>query len=211
MNNKRTLSKAGSIVSIVSWSINILLYIYLGYVLLVLISLISASGSGADASAVFALISTVVASLAISIVLLIYSIRILKFTKLDAKEFVAKKGTIIAIAVINILNALYGLFSLIGSEFDWTSAVSIVISLGLLASAVLLIVDFVKCQKEAQAEKLAEKAAATAEQENTTQTVVDVQVKEESVEDKIEKLNKMKADGLITEDEYNQMKSDLLK
>lgn len=34
MNNKRTLSKAGSIVSIVSWSVNILLYIYLGYVLL---------------------------------------------------------------------------------------------------------------------------------------------------------------------------------
>lgn len=119
--------------------------------------------------------------------------------------------TIIAIAVINILNALYCLFSLIGSAFDWTSAVSIVISLGLLASAVLLIVDFVKCQKEAQSEKLAEKAAANAEQENTTQTVVDVQVKEESVEDKIEKLNKMKADGLITEDEYNQMKSDLLK
>lgn len=211
MNNKRTLSKAGSIVSIVSWSLNILLYIYLGYVLLVLFSLINASGSGADASAVIALISSVVASLAISIALLIYSIRILKFTKLGAKEFVAKKGTIIAIAVINILNALYCLFSLIGSEFDWTSAVSIIIALGLLASAVLLIVDFVKCQKEAQAEELAEKATATAEQENTTQTVVDVQVKEESVEDKLEKLNKMKADGLITEDEYNQMKSDLLK
>lgn len=211
MNNKRTLSKAGSIVSIVSWSLNILLYIYIGYVLLVLISLMNASGSGADASAVTVLFLSVVASLAISIVLLISSIRILKFTKLDSKEFVAKKRTIIAIAVINILNALYCLFSLIGSEFDWTSAVSIIIALGLLASAVLLIVDFVKCQKEAQAEELAEKTAATAEQENTTQTVVDVQVKEESVEEKLEKLNKMKTDGLITEDEYNQMKSDLLK
>lgn len=211
MNNKRTLSKAGSIVSIISWSLNILLYVYCGYILLVLISLMNSSGAGADTSAVAVLISSVVASLAISIVLLIFSIRILKFTKLGAKEFVAKQGTIIAIAVVNILNALYCFFSMIGNEFDWTSAVSIVIALGLLASAVLLIVDFVKCKKQAQAEELAEKAAVAAEQENTTQTVVNVQVKEESVEDKLEKLNKMKADGLITEDEYNQMKADLLK
>lgn len=210
MNNKRTLTKAGGIVSIVAWALNILMCLYLGYIIMVLYAF--ASASDVDVMGYYSLlIGSTIGSLVVSILLLVYSIKVLKFTKLNCKEFVAKKGTIIFVAVVNILNFIYSIYSMIGVGFDWTSAVSLVIALALLTSAILILIDFSKAQKEANAEKLAEQTAQNIESANQTQTVVDAQVKEESIEDKLEKLNKMKVDGLISEEEYNQMKADLLK
>lgn len=213
MNNKRTLTKAGGIVSIVAWALNILLGAYLLGVLAYFMMVYSSMGV-MDPELQAALLSsviTVIIPLAISIILVVYSIRTLKYSKLDCKEYASKKGTILFVAIVNLLNVVYSIISMIDSGFDWTSVVSILIVLALLASAILILIDFSKAQKEANAEKLAEQTAQNIESANQTQTVVDAQVKEETIEDKLEKLNKMKADGLISEEEYNQMKADLLK
>lgn len=211
MTNKRTLTKAGAIVSIVSWSLNILLGAYLLGVLAYILMAYSSMGV-MDAEVQAVLLSTgitVIISLAISIILVVYSVRTLKYSKLDCKEYASKKGTILFVAIVNLLNVVYSIVSMFDSGFDWTSIVSILIVLGLLASAILIIVDFCKNNKELQAQELAEKTAQTEVQAQPE--VVNPEPVEETVEDKLAKLNKMKADGLISEEEYNQMKADLLK
>ena len=211
MANKRTLTKAGAITSIVAWSLNILLGIYVVAMLAYVISIAKAAGQLDESvqAVIITSVASIVVSIGISILLLVFSVKILKFARLDNKEYAAKKGTILFVAIVNLLNVVYSIISMAQDGFDWTGAISILIVLGLLASAILILVDYSKNNKELQAQELAEKAVAT--EVKAEPEVVNPAPVEETVEDKLAKLNKMKADGLISEEEYNQMKADLLK
>lgn len=97
MANKRTLTKAGAITSIVAWSLNILLGIYVVAMLAYVISIAKAAGQLDESvqAVIISSVASIVVSIGISILLLVFSVKILKFAKLDNKEYAAKKGTIL--------------------------------------------------------------------------------------------------------------------
>lgn len=213
MENKKTMTKTGSIMSIVAYSINIALLLYSSIILCLFITAIAGTNPDAETqvaiqSALLAFLPATLGAVAISIVMIVLCSKILKYSKLSAVEFDRKKGTIIFVICILFLHGVVGLYQSFDGIGEWTSYINIIISLMLIASGILLTIDFANNSKVANAQIAAEQQAKAAEVEKANAEAKVVE--SETLEDKLEKLNKLKTDGLITEEEYSKMKSDLL-
>lgn len=213
MEKKRNMTKAGGIMAIVAYSVNILLLLYSAFALYIVIAALAGSNPDAETQAaiqvaIMSMLPVVLGALAISIVMIVLCSKLLKTTKLSPLDYSKKKGMIIFIIVILFLHGVVGLYQSFAELSEWTNYLNIVISLILIASGILITIDFAKNSKEASAQMVAEqqaKADEIAKANEETKAVSD-----ESLEDKLEKLNNMKAEGLITEEEYDKMKADLL-
>lgn len=211
MENKRTLTKTGAILGIVAWSINILSLIFTGFFLLIAIDILIDINGSLPTSALSSIIKHVVAFV-ISIILIVYSAKSIKIANKDLPSFMKKKQTILFVAIVNLLNVCYNVFDLIdlfskNREINDTNtlilvASSIIVCLLLLVAGILMLVDVSKATKELNTLQTTPAVEETTEQK---------QIQEEPVEDKLAKLNKMKEDGLISQEEYEKLKSEMLK
>lgn len=211
MENKRTLTKTGAILGIVAWSINILSLIFTGFFVMLAIDIMIDINGSLPTTALSSIIELLV-TFVISIILIVFSAKSIKIANKDLQTFMKKKQTIMFVAIVNLLNVCYSVFDLIdlfsenGSIDDNYTlivvAASIIVCLLLLIAGIMMLVDVSKATKELKTLQTTQAVEETTEQK---------QVQEEPVEDKLAKLNKMKEDGLISQEEYEKLKAEMLK
>lgn len=206
MENKRKLTKVGSILSIIAWSLNILSLIASGILVLLVFDILISAGGEIATSAYTSLMQLIIAFV-ISILLIVYSAKAISTSNKDLESYMKKKSSILFVAIVNLLNAFYSIIDLTDTLTDngtldtFTIIImvaSIIVCLLLLVSGIMISVDYSRANKEFKS--LQTTKVETSEQNN-----------EEPVEEKLEKLNKMRKNGLISEEEYEKLKSDLLK
>lgn len=205
MENKRTLTKAGSILGIVAWSINILVMSYSLFIVFLFVDISTSLDSEVSSDGLI-LLFRLIFNIAISIVLIVMSAKTIKASNKDVQTFVSKRSIINFAAVVNIINACYCIYNVICSSFSIIDLIlDIVICALLLVSGILILVDLSK------ANKLLQTLPQSIPEQQVQNTEQQVETKSETIEDKLEKLNKMKENGLISEEEYEKLKKDLLK
>ena len=214
MERKRPITLSAGIVNIVAYAIYIILTGFVAYVALISLALINDLGaSGAETAAATATIGGMLVAcairLALAIVSIIMSAKLIKLSKASVQDYAAAKGKILSVAIINFIIVAYGLISYLTSGLDTSSLLisvgEILMFVAMLVVAILVIVDFKNNKKLADAEQ-AQIAAAASQPVEPAATATD----DENL-DKLAKLNEMKASGLISDEEYEQMKADLLK
>ncbi len=121
-------------------------------------------------------------ALVIGILGLVFDIQSMMTYNKEAEEYNAKKGK-------NIVAIVFNFLGIIAAFLVMNIIVAVLIMLVLIAAAVLQIVDV--CLESKRGDNLPAEVPAQKGME---------------VEDKIEKLNEMKAQGMITEAEYKELK-----
>ena len=154
-------------------------------------------GSSVDSSSTIVIVAMVIAML-LSIVSLVFNALSIPSWNKSPAIFRKKRGLVITAIVFNFIVVLLILISCFTSA---VGVLDVILMLVIVASSVLYIVDL-SIEKK-RVEKLEELNAVVVQPEvkNTTS----------DLEDKIEKLNNMKANGLITDEEYNQLKKDYIQ
>lgn len=214
MERKRPITLSAGIVNIVAYAIYIILTGIVAYVALVSLAIINDLGASASETAVATatiggMLVACAIRLALAIVSIIMSAKLIKLSKASVQDYAAAKGKILSVAIINFIIVAYGLISYLTSGLDTSSLLisigEILMFVAMLVVAILVIVDFKNNKKLADAEQ-AQIAAAASQPVEPAATATD----DENL-DKLAKLNEMKASGLISDEEYEQMKADLLK
>ncbi|MBR2909588.1 MAG: SHOCT domain-containing protein [Clostridia bacterium] len=214
MEKKRALTFSAGIMNIVAYSIYVILTAYVGYIALITIALIADLG-GADAELAATATATItgllvgcIFRLVLAIVSIVMSAKLIKISKASVQDYAKAKSKIISVIVINFIIVAYGFISYITSGLD---ASMLVVSIGeilmfvaMLVAAILLIVDIKNNKKLAEQEQAQIIASASA-------PATPAPTADDDKLDKLTKLNEMKANGLISDEEYEQMKADLLK
>lgn len=208
---KRPLTLAGAILNIIGYSVNIVATGYAIFATWLVLSIALDLGASGDESVT--LMSTLIGTLigyviriALSITSIVLSAKAIKISKMSIEDFETKKKTLWALYIINLVLVFYGLFSL-GMSLDTVTIyilIDAVIWILLGLAALFFALDLGKNKKAADAQKIATTQSAPVVEETKKDS-------EENTIEKLSELNKMKEDGLITEEEYNNMKSDLLK
>ena len=223
MQRKRSLTLAGSILNIIAYAINIISLLYTAYLVVVIIALANGLG-GNDASsgiAIGTLIGQIVGGFLISIVMIVLSSMLIRMRKLSAKEFDKKKIIPIFVIVFDFLHFGFGIMSNLKGiiqEFNYLLIISILINICQLVAGILILVDFSKNAKYVKEEAtmaLANGANNSEPVQTTAQEQSQSPASENVLSDdkikKLEELSKLRNDGLITEEEYQNLKNDLLK
>ncbi len=204
---KRNKTFTAAILNIVSYSIYIL---FTAVLIITSISLLAgvATAGGADgavvAGAAAGLMVGYFIRLALDIVCLVLSCKCIKISKMSVQDYAAKKGIIASCYIINIILVVFGLISTLMSGISLLSLIDVALWAMLIVAAVFFAIDLKKNQEKVnqeQAQIFAETASSTKSAEE----------KEVSSIDKLDELNKMKADGLISDEEFEKMKKDLMK
>ncbi len=210
MENKRKLTKVGSILSIIAWSLNILALIVTGIFVLFVIATLNELGSE-DLTSLYSNLISLVVSFVISIFLIVYSAKAIKLSNVDLETYMTKKSTILFVAIVNLLNAFYSVIEISKSAKSLTDTIviitfilTILVCVLLLVSGIMILVDYFKANNKL-------KTLQTTSQNEVNEENSEQKPEEETIEEKLEKFNKMKEDGLISEEEYEKLKSDLLK
>lgn len=207
---KKTFTAA--VLNIVTYSIQIVFSaVLMFYIIVLVMALLEASNSDADAAAVLGSIVTLIGSYVINIILdiicLILSCKCIKISKMSVQDYASKKSIVSALFVMNIIVVCLGVIGTLASGISWLSLIDLAIWAMLIVSAVFFAIDLKENQKQVQAEQ----AQVFESVASSTSTSAPEEKKEENVEQKIEELNKMKADGLITDEEFEKLKQDLMK
>ena len=211
MNRSKT--KVAGILNIVAYSLYTLTTIVMAYLSFVLIvglggALSEATGSGNSVvtTAIVSIIIPYLIRLALNIVCLVLSIRSLKLVKMSPADYEANKKRANALFVLNIIVVAFALLSIIISGFNAYVIIDVILWALLITAAVLYKVDMKKnAQALAQEQVQATTVAPASAVEPTVKPADDNSI------EKLEKLNKLRTEGLITEEEYAKMKADLLK
>lgn len=201
MNYKRSLSKAAAILNIIINAFNTLIYAYLGYVMYIVAVIASNVDTQSNSKLILlpiilSTVATILISL-LSVVIVVLSALTLKNNKLSTIEFNKRKGTHVATLVLTLISIALHLVNVFCSTSIFIGYVSLVI-LGLIA--IFFIIDLSKNKKALKNPELFNE-----------QNTVEQQPIEQTIEEKIAKLNNMKEQGLISEEQYNSLKQDLLK
>ena len=193
---KRALTLTGAILGLVGGAFLSIVYII---TLIGVIELMS-YGYAAGGSLILSLILVL-----ISVLALVFSAVCIAPWNKSAEDYKKKKGMIITAVVFNFISTLATLIMLIAGSSGWVVVVMILGMLLAIASAVLLLVDI--CREGGKVSK----------QETTTQVNGTVAsndsklVAAETFEKKLAKLNAMKEHGIITEEEYSEIKKSYVK
>lgn len=167
--------------------------VYTIFELIVFAALIDAvAGAGSGAATVVVIMGL---TLALSVVSIVFNAIAITAWNKDAERFIKKRGMVITAIVFNFIVALFIIIGMIA--YAAVGVVDVLLLLVCIASNVLYIVDL--CLEKKRVAKLAGETVATEE-------VAETQVEASDVEAKIEKLNKMKEQGMISEEEYEELK-----
>ena len=201
MNYKRSLSKAAAILNIIINAFNTLIYAYLGYVMYIVAAIASNVDTQGNSKLmllpiVLSTVATILISL-LSVVIVVLSALTLKNNKLSIIEFNKRKGTHVATLVLTLISIALHLVNIFCSTSSFIGYVSLVV---LSLIAIFFIIDLSKNKKALKNPELFNE-----------QNTVEQQPIEQTIEEKIAKLNNMKEQGLISEEQYNSLKQDLLK
>ena len=219
MEKRRSLSLSAGILNIIAYAIYILLTMFLGYVTFIAIALIIDLNATASVN-IYSIIGSCVVRLILAITSIIMSAKIIKLSKASVQDYNAAKSKILSVIIINFIVVAYGLISYLISGI---SADLLLISIGeilmfaiMLIVAILLIVDINKNKKLANQEQASIIAGSQTTVEPTIQPAVQpsLPVEPAAPDDKVEKLerlNELKANGLISQEEYEKLKADIIK
>lgn len=191
---KRPMTLTAGILGIVSHALMMILSLVSVVGIIAILDLGASSGADPDALAAVGIISLIliVICVVVGILGLIFNILAVKTWNKSTADYKAKKGKIITAIVFNFIGA--GVIFIAGNII-----ISVLVMLMLIASAVLLIVDLCLEKKRVPVEAQV--------QETAKETVA----KKTDLEDRIEKLNNMKDQGLISEEEYQELKKSYIK
>lgn len=154
---KRGLSIAGSILGIIAWIINILLLAFTGYVVAIFLSL--AIDNGSTLTLEFWLqVVQLIFCFVVSVLLVVLCSMTIHYSKKGIEVFTNKKATVVFVAIVNLLNAIYSAIQLLQLEDASILAyvAYIAITFFLLLSSILLIADISKANKELKTVQIAE-------------------------------------------------------
>ncbi len=165
------------------------------FTLTLVIDVLSASTDTTGAATVLALC---LVELAFAVVSLVLNALVIKAWNKSPEFYKKEKGKIIAATVFNFIMIVLLIIGIAGST-EGVPVLNIIIILALIATNVLAYVDLGLERK--RVEKL-EAEGATVEEDEKEAT---------DVERKIEKLNTMKEQGLITDAEYEELKKSYIK
>lgn len=234
MKTKRPLTLTAGILTIILNVIVALATAYLAFLTYLIVSVAigvgSQNGQTPDADFMSAIIMLVelVAQIVLAIVMIVLSSIMLKNHKLAPADYKKKKGIFIAVAIILFLQTASRIYDVISVLADSTGdnllfvvAYVLIIAVSLM-SAIFIIVDYNKNDKLLAAAELETAnistpqttvTASTTESTPTETPVAPAQEapKAETTEDKLAKLNELKTNGVITEEEFETMKSKLMK
>ena len=201
---KRPLAKAGSIINIIISAISLIYYAYASYIMYIVSVLAlkledEASTTGSELLVYFIIMLSI---FALSIAIIVLSSLIIKNCKLSIQDYNKKKKINIALFLITTLVVALHLFYLISVGFGFMSIICIIT---LVLTNIFLLADLRKNKKALKnpPEEILE--------QNTTSSQPAPVKPQESIEDRLIKLNDLKIKGLISEEEYNSLKQDLLK
>ncbi len=110
----------------------------------------------------------------------------------NEEKFKKKKATIITAIVFNFICAIIAIFSINGEASTASIVFSIIILIGLIVASILDIIDL-------------------STKKDVKQVTENTENEDKGISEKIEKLNKLKEEDKITEEEYNSMKEDAIK
>ena len=207
---KRPLTSTGTILCTVIFSILIFGQILSCILLSVASSVISfetSIGGNSDA-AVVSLISTLVilsvVSLIIYIICLVLNACSISASSATPKRYKNKKGLLITTAVFNILVFLFSLcvniFQFV-SYFNPFQILSFVVEIGILLGGIFLIVDLIK--EKQRVEDYQEEQVSFSPQAPASNEI-------DSITAELNKLNRLKENGVISDAEYEQLKHKIL-
>lgn len=199
---KRALTLTGAILGLVGGAFLSIIY------LITLIGTIELMSYGYGAGPLVLAIILV----AVSVLGLVFSAVCIAPWNKPAEGYKKKKGTIITAVVFNFISALATLIMLIAGFSGWVVILMILGMLLAIASAVLLLVDV--CAESGRIEKAAQKVAgqSVAAQPAVASAANDAKLASAEIfEKKLAKLNAMKEHGIITEEEYTEIKKSYVK
>ena len=153
--------------------------------------------AGATGAGTLAIVMIV--TIAIAVLGLIFNILSIPAWNKAPEVFRKKRGVIITAIVFNLLIVVLSLIGYAG-EGATVNVLSILMLLCLIASSIMYIVDLATEKKrvaELEAQNATEETEAEAEATVSTAT---------ALEEKLVKLNQMKEQGIIDEEEYNELK-----
>lgn len=213
---KRPLTLTGAILGVVANAINAVYFI---------ISLIILGDIAAYAGAYLpaGIIVVYVLLLGISIAGLVLSILTIKTWNKDSETYRKKKGLIITSIVFNFVSTLF-LLTCVFISAGSVIVYYIILMLMIMAAGVLCLVDLCLEGKRSANNHVAEAVVADVQPTTVVTPVAEVQPAQpvvqaqpvtekaaNTLEDKIEKLNSMKENGLITDEEYKELKANYIK
>ena len=204
---KRSLLKAGSILNIIFSVISVCFYGYASFAIYIVFAIAHDLDSQATETLEILIMFIIIIAIAIlSLITIVLSAIALKKSKLGVQEFNKNKGVVVFLNVVTFILVGLHCYYIFGSEFAFFSIINVSI---FSLTSIFVLVDLCKNKKALKNAPVEEIMAQPAEQPVAAQPT---QVKpEENIEDRLIKLNNLKAQGLITEDEYNKLKQDLLK
>ena len=204
---KRSLLKAGSILNIIFSVVSVFFYGYASFAMYIVLAIAHDLDSQATETIEILIMFIIIIAIAIlSLITIVLSAIALKRSKLGVQEFNKNKGVVVFLNVITFILVGLHCYYIFGSELAFFSIINVSI---FSLTSIFVLVDLCKNKKALKNAPVEEIMAQPAEQPVEAQPT---QVKpEENIEDRLIKLNNLKAQGLITEDEYNKLKQDLLK
>ena len=123
----------------------------------------------------------------------------------DAQGYKKKKGLLIATIVFNFIAMFLYIISMLGGLSNAFSLILVIIvMISLLASSTLYIVDLAR--ESSKVEKLAKTTEQVSAQETSPAQKEPAKSNSQPLETKLEKLNEMKKNGLISTEEYESIK-----
>lgn len=205
---KRSLIKAGSILNIIFSTISTIFYGYFSFAVYIALALVdSFDGTADETTNIKAMFIVTLAIFVLSITVIVLSAIALKKCKLNVKEFHKNKGAVVTLLICTILLSILHIFYVQGSEIALFSIFNTIV---FTLSSIFVLAGLCKNKK---ALKNAPEEEIVEQPVQTTQPAVDSQTQTKSgdVTDRLLKLNSLREQGLITNEEYEKLKQDLLK
>ena len=201
---KRSLTKAGSIINIILSVISTFFYGYASFAMYIVVAIAHDIDSQAqETSQLIAMFIVMMAIAVLSIVTIVLSAIAIKKSKLSIHEFNRRKGSVVALFICTMILAGLHVYYIIGSELAFFSIINTIM---FSITSLFVLIDLCKNKKalkNAPVEEIMDQPAKQPVEAQPTQVKP-----EENIEDRLIKINNLKAQGLITEDEYNKLKQD---
>ena len=208
---KRSLIKAGSIINIIFSVISTFFYGYFTFAVYIALALVdSFDGTADEITDVRAMFIISIAIFILSITVIVLSAIALKKSKLNVRTFHKNKGAVVALLVCTILLALLNIYYIGLSEIALLLIINMIVY---VLTSIFVLVDLCKNKKALKNAPVEEIMTQTAEQpaEQAVSTKPTQVRPVENIEDRLIKLNSLREQGLITNEEYEKLKQDLLK
>lgn len=198
--NKRPLTLTGTVLCTVLFSI-LSLYQILQFIILSFANAVL-SGENVGDGLITNLVTFSFISLIIYIVCLVLNACTISAGSANSQKYKSKRGLIITTAVFNILAFLYSfgviIFQFV-SYFNPFTIVSFVMQIGILIGGIFLLVDLAK-----EKQRIADNNLVDTSPQVVSTNEIDAMTQE------LNKLNALKQTGVISEEEYQQLKHKIL-